>query len=156
MAANAFGLKNAPQIYQRLIDNALYGYIKIGSRSDAISTGSSNLIDVFTEGVPNDDHKPFVLGRKSYIDDILIPANSWTSLYDKVERLLKACDLWNLSISLAKSFWGRRRWIIWVIKSLLRVWKLPKRSRISCECAISSDFAIDAIVLGEFELLQIY
>ena len=87
-----FGLKNAPQIYQRLIDNALCGYMKIGTKADAISTGSSNLIDVFTEGEPNDDHKPSVLGRRSYIDDILIPANSWTSLYDKVERLLKACD----------------------------------------------------------------
>ena len=27
----------------------------------------------------------------------------------KAERLLKACDKWNLSISLAKRFWGRRK-----------------------------------------------
>ena len=26
----SFGLKHAPQIYQRLVDNALYGYLKIG------------------------------------------------------------------------------------------------------------------------------
>ena len=33
-----FRLKNAPQIYQRLIDNAIYGYMKIGTKSDVIST----------------------------------------------------------------------------------------------------------------------
>ncbi|OWZ15959.1 reverse transcriptase [Phytophthora megakarya] len=30
-----FGLKNAPQIYQRLLDNALYGFLKIGNGEDA-------------------------------------------------------------------------------------------------------------------------
>ena len=27
-----FGLKNAPQIYQRMVNNALYGYLTIGDR----------------------------------------------------------------------------------------------------------------------------
>ena len=104
-----FGLKNAPQIYQRLIDNALYGYLKIGNDPKLDDSGSPRLIDVFTEGEPEDDHKPSILGRRSYIDDILIPATSWSSLYKKVEQLLEACDKWNLSISLTKSFWGRRK-----------------------------------------------
>ena len=104
-----FGLKNAPQIYQRLIDNALYGYLKIGSDHDPIKVESPKLIDVFTEGEPDTDQKPSVLGRRSYIDDILIPATSWTSLYEKVERLLEVCDKWNLSISVVKSYWGRRK-----------------------------------------------
>ena len=104
-----FGLKNAPQIYQRLIDNALYGYLKIGADKDENATDSPKLIDVFVEGEPETDQTSSVLGRRSYIDDILIPATSWTSLYDKVERLLTACDRWNLSISLTKSFWGRRK-----------------------------------------------
>ena len=94
-----FGLKNAPQIYQRLIDNALYGYLKIGTDPNAIATGSVDftdmvtrspkLVDVFTEGEPETSQKPSVLDRSSYIDDILIPATSWTSLYDKVKRLLE-------------------------------------------------------------------
>ena len=104
-----FGLKNAPQIYQRLIDNALYGYLKIGADKDENATDSPKLIDVFVEGEPETDQTSSVLGRRSYIDDILIPATSWTSLYDKVERLLTACYRWNLSISLTKSFWGRRK-----------------------------------------------
>ena len=44
-----FGLKTAPQIYQRLIDNALYGYLKIGENMDSTTTGQFKLIDVFTE-----------------------------------------------------------------------------------------------------------
>eukprot|EP00644_Phytophthora_capsici_P019172 jgi/Phyca11/133677/e_gw1.636.2.1 len=72
-----FGLKNAPQIYQRLIDNALYGHLRI--RADQ--------------------------GR-SYIDDILITSSDWDDLCEKVERLLDTCDRWNLSISVVKSFWG--------------------------------------------------
>ena len=53
-----FGLKNAPQIYQRLVDNALYGYLKIGQRS--VSDGP---IDVFKDGEPETDRRPSILGR---------------------------------------------------------------------------------------------
>ena len=47
-----FGLKNAPQIYQRLIDNDFYVYLKIGAGKDATGTDSSRLTNVFTEGEP--------------------------------------------------------------------------------------------------------
>ncbi|OWZ05002.1 reverse transcriptase [Phytophthora megakarya] len=60
-----FGLKNVPQIYQRLVDNAL-----------------------------------------SYIDDITIAAESWDQMCQRLEDLLEACDKWNLSIRVTKSFWG--------------------------------------------------
>ena len=115
----SFGLKNAPQIYQRLIDNALYGYLKISDDTCMVAadtpdskdmrTGSQKPVDVFVDGEPDTIQNPSVLGRRSYIDDILIPAVSWDTLYFKVERLLEVCDKWNLSISLAKSFWGRRK-----------------------------------------------
>ena len=87
-----FGLKNVPQIYQRLIDNALYRYLKIGVKSESTTAGSPKLIDVFTDCEPDTDLKPSVLGRRSYIDDILIPATSWKDLCEKVDRLLEACD----------------------------------------------------------------
>ncbi|POM65029.1 LOW QUALITY PROTEIN: Reverse transcriptase [Phytophthora palmivora] len=99
-----FGLKNAPQIYQRLIDNALYGHLRIGPGQD-----SSRTTDVFTEGEPEPVIKPSVLGRRSYIDDILVTAPSWDDLCERVEKLLDACDKWNLSISVVKSFWGLRK-----------------------------------------------
>ncbi|OWY97866.1 reverse transcriptase [Phytophthora megakarya] len=89
-----FGLKNAPQIYQRMINNALYGFT--GSRS----------LRIREDGEPVDPGKPSALGRTSYIDGILIPANNWDQLFDRVEGLLKACDKWNVSISVVKGFWG--------------------------------------------------
>ena len=64
---------------------------------------------MFKDGEPDTDRRPSILGHRSYIDDILIPAMSWESLYAKEERLLEACDKWNLSISLTKRFWGSRK-----------------------------------------------
>ena len=55
MVADAFGLKNAPQIYQCLIDNALYGYLKIGVGNDVNATDHPKSTDVFTEGEPETD-----------------------------------------------------------------------------------------------------
>ena len=104
-----FGLKNAPQIYQRMVDNALYGYLTISDRQKSSDHEVSRPIDVFTHGEPNPHRKPSMLGRRSYIDDILIPASSWMSLYQKVDRLLEVCDQWNLSISLPKRYWGRSK-----------------------------------------------
>ncbi|OWY93976.1 reverse transcriptase, partial [Phytophthora megakarya] len=61
-----FGLKNAPQIYQRMIDNALYGFTRIPKYED-----HGSMTDVFEDGEPVDPGEPSVLGRRSYIDDIL-------------------------------------------------------------------------------------
>ncbi|OWZ15075.1 reverse transcriptase [Phytophthora megakarya] len=71
-----FGLKNAPQIYQRLVDNALYGCLKVSRSGDAGAT-----TDVFQTGIADDPDR-------------------------EAEDLLEACDKWNLSISVAKRFWG--------------------------------------------------
>ena len=72
-----FLLKNAPQIYQSLIVNALHGYMKISADPDASSMDPSKRIDVLKEGEPDTSQTTSVLGRKSCIDDILIPATSW-------------------------------------------------------------------------------
>ena len=150
-----FGLKNAPQIYQRLTDNALYGYLKIGTRPTTITSVSLDLIDVFTDGEPDSDMKTSVLGRRSYIDDILIPAPSWESLYRKAERLLNVCNRWSLSISLAKSFWGRRKVdYLGHQVSLAGLEAKPKDLSSLVNIPITSFATIDAIVSGEHQLLQ--
>ena len=43
-----FGLKNAPQIYQRLIDNALYGYLKIGDDTRMVAADTPDSKDMCT------------------------------------------------------------------------------------------------------------
>ncbi|POM78933.1 Reverse transcriptase [Phytophthora palmivora] len=99
-----FGLKNAPQIYQRLLDNALYGFLKVTQDQDR-----SDRKGVFETGEPDLERNKSVLGRRTYIDDILVTGRSWESLCEKVEKLLDSCDEWNLSISVAKSFCGRQK-----------------------------------------------
>ncbi|KAE8981063.1 hypothetical protein PR002_g23935 [Phytophthora rubi] len=99
-----FGLKNAPQIYQRPIDNALYGFLRIPPAAD-----QSTLTGLFKEGDPEEAGESSVLGRRSYIDDILVTAGSGDLLCDRVKALLEACDKCNISISVAKSFWGLKK-----------------------------------------------
>ena len=82
-----FGLKNAPQIYQRLLDNALYGFLRFPPGDE-----SEGPKDLFKMGEPDTQSGPSTLGRRSYIDDILIPAESWDALCTKVERLLDVCN----------------------------------------------------------------
>jgi hypothetical protein len=54
-----FGLKNAPQVYQRLIDNALYGFLRIPPASDqGVPT------DLFEGGEPKSVGVSSVLGRR--------------------------------------------------------------------------------------------
>ncbi|KAE9274549.1 hypothetical protein PF008_g29565 [Phytophthora fragariae] len=98
-----FGLKNAPQIYQRLLDNALYGFTRIPQ------PGSECSADLIESGEPASPGQPSVLGRRSYIDDILVTAGSWDETCERVEALLESCNQWNLSISVEKSYWGMRK-----------------------------------------------
>ncbi|OWY91699.1 reverse transcriptase, partial [Phytophthora megakarya] len=84
-----------------MIDNSLYGFTRIPKM-----TGDLERLDVFEAGEPEDPGKPSMLGRRFYIDDILVPAANWDQLCDGVEDLLEACNKWTLSISVVKIFWG--------------------------------------------------
>ncbi|OWZ13640.1 LOW QUALITY PROTEIN: reverse transcriptase [Phytophthora megakarya] len=95
------GLKNAPQIYHRMIDNALDGFTRIPKTAD-----DPEVWKYFKVGEQENPGKPSVLGRRSYIDDIFVPPDNWGWLCDRVEDLLEACNKWNLSISVVISFWG--------------------------------------------------
>ena len=99
MVTHAFRAEESSAIYRRMVDTALYRYLTIGDRRKSSEYWVSKQIDVFTDGEPNPHQSPSVLGRRSCIDDTLIPASSCTSLHQKVDRLLEVCDQWNLSIS---------------------------------------------------------
>ncbi|OWZ18405.1 reverse transcriptase, partial [Phytophthora megakarya] len=81
-----------------MIDNGLYGFTRISK-----SEGHGDTPDVFEDGKLVDPGKPSVLSRRSYIDDILIYANNWDQLCDRVEGLLEAWDKWNLSIKASQA-----------------------------------------------------
>ena len=42
-------------------------------------------------GGPDEESVSSILGQRSYVDDILIPAESWDALCTKVKRLLDVC-----------------------------------------------------------------
>ncbi|POM64397.1 LOW QUALITY PROTEIN: Reverse transcriptase [Phytophthora palmivora] len=87
------GLKNAPQIYQRLTDNALYGFTRIPP-PDRIQDPQMCL----------KWGKPMIqTSHQSYIDDIILPADSCDQLCDRVDTLREACDKCNLLISVGMS-----------------------------------------------------
>ena len=87
MAKNAFRVEKC-SLDLPTVD--CYGFLKIKTGSDENTTNSGGinnksprLQDVFTEVEPYGDSRPSVLGRRSYIDDIVITARLWSSLYEK-------------------------------------------------------------------------
>ena len=93
------GLKNAPQIYQRMMDNALWGFVQpiVNSVTEQ---------DAFAlQQVDKTAKYPDV---RSFIDDIGIGSKSWSGLCDKLEWFLERMSKSNIGISLPKSQWGKR------------------------------------------------
>lgn len=90
------GLKNAPQIYQRMVDNALWGFLQPVSgwsscqdlEKRAIQGYDENLVevDIFAVGIPETSHITPVLLRRSYIDDIAFFGFDWSDM-------CQTCDL---------------------------------------------------------------
>ena len=73
----------------------------------------------------------------------------------KVKRLLEVCDKWNLSISVAKRFWGRRK--VEYLGHQISIAGLeanPKKPGIIGEHPVPSHTASDAVIFGKPQLLQ--
>ncbi|OWZ19694.1 LOW QUALITY PROTEIN: reverse transcriptase [Phytophthora megakarya] len=83
-----FGLKNAPQINQRMINNALYGFTRIPK-----TAGDLECPDIYAKP----ENLKIQANHRSYIDDILVPEDHWDQLCDRVEGLLE---------TVVKSLWG--------------------------------------------------
>lgn len=78
----------------------MYCYLRISKEGD-----QSGMPDAFEIGEPGIHSELPALGRRSYINDILVAAESLNKLCSRTDRLLYACDRWNLSISAVKSSW---------------------------------------------------
>ncbi|POM66404.1 Aspartic protease, partial [Phytophthora palmivora] len=123
-----FGLKNAPLIYQAVLNNCLWGFLRLPPEEEAevdqdvlhflglnsgeprVSSGSvphfSALTDemtVFQRNIPAPSQMGPVLGRSSYIDDIAHGAPTWEQLCQDLNALLFRLRYWNISVSLPKS-----------------------------------------------------
>ena len=123
----AQGLKNAPQLYQRMVDNALWGFVKryrsehkddirvVGELPASEEKNSPEVLvgidvplkdDVFHNGVAVTKSTKPVLYRRSYIDDINFGASTWGELITMFCCLLDAFRYWGITLSLPKSAIG--------------------------------------------------
>ncbi|POM60927.1 reverse transcriptase, partial [Phytophthora palmivora] len=127
-----FGLKNAPLVYQHMINNCLWGFVRLppeeevlvdqevldylklkpqrpeGSKVDRHQTALTERMTVFRRNIPAPSQMGPVLGRSSYIDDIAHGASTWDELCEDLDALLYRLRYWNISVSLPKSEFGKR------------------------------------------------
>ncbi|KAJ0390914.1 hypothetical protein P43SY_011218 [Pythium insidiosum] len=82
----------------------MYGFLKLTPEHE-----QAGRHDVFDHPVPEDRSTRPVIGRRSFIDDILVAGSTWEEMCTKLERLMDACEKWGLSISLPKSVFGLSR-----------------------------------------------
>jgi len=132
-----FGLKNAPLVYQAVINNCLWGFVRLPpdeetevdqdvldflrldsavqpyqeaevGDSESQVPALSDCMTVFQRNIPTPSHMGPVLGRSSYIDDIAHGAETWDQLCEDLNALLFRLRYWNISVSLPKSKFGKR------------------------------------------------
>ncbi|GMF51710.1 unnamed protein product [Phytophthora fragariaefolia] len=131
-----FGLKNAPLVYQSVINNCLWGFVRLppeeeakvdrevlefleltGLEAELVTSADAepepelpvltDAMTVFKRNIPAPPQMGPVLGRSSYIDDIAHGAPTWDQLCDDLNALLFRLRYWNISVSLPKSEFGK-------------------------------------------------
>ena len=119
-----FGLKNAPMIYQRMVNNALFGFVSMPPGQDAVLP-SGEPFDLFSnEPTDTDNHsqatpsglhdiQPFKaelrnITQTSFVDDVTAAAPTWDAIVEMVDIVLTLLRRWNISISALKSSFGKR------------------------------------------------
>ncbi|OWZ05332.1 reverse transcriptase [Phytophthora megakarya] len=133
-----FGLKNAPLIYQQLLDNCLWGFVRLPpaeerlvdpevleflgiSHEDSgapVSQGTeprgavvsrTTTDTMFHQNRVAPEQMGRVLSRSSYIDDMIYGAPSWDDMCKMLNALLYRLRYWNISVSLPKSEFGVKK-----------------------------------------------
>ncbi|OWY90068.1 LOW QUALITY PROTEIN: reverse transcriptase [Phytophthora megakarya] len=110
---------HAPRIYQSVINNCLWGFVRLPPEEEAEvdqdvldflesrirkelskrqAEGTYRLNDSFQRNIPMPSHIGPVLGRSSYIDDITHGAKTWNQLCENLDTLLYRLRYWNISV----------------------------------------------------------
>ncbi|POM74792.1 LOW QUALITY PROTEIN: Reverse transcriptase, partial [Phytophthora palmivora] len=117
-----FGLKNAPLIYQAVLNNCLWGFLRLPPEEEAevdqdvlhflgLNSGEPRVsgdsiprlsvltdeMTVFQRNIPAPSQMGPVLGRSSYINDIAHGAPTWEQLCQDLNALLFRLRYWNIS-----------------------------------------------------------
>ncbi|KAE8989208.1 hypothetical protein PR001_g21831 [Phytophthora rubi] len=129
-----FGLKNAPLVYQAVINNCLWGFVRLPAEEEKLVDPDvleflgldrfeqdeserekaernvpilTDRITAFKRDIPAPSQMGPVIGRSSYIDDIAHGAPTWDQLCEDLNALLFRLRYWNISVSLPKSEFGK-------------------------------------------------
>ncbi|KAH9182282.1 hypothetical protein AeNC1_015741, partial [Aphanomyces euteiches] len=101
------GLKNAPMIYQRMITNALFGFVDMPP-GVADEDADGEPVDMFALGFKCDlSQLPPPANRTSFADDISDGADSWDGIVELTGRILARLTYFGVSISALKSKFGK-------------------------------------------------
>ncbi|KAH9148806.1 hypothetical protein AeRB84_007960, partial [Aphanomyces euteiches] len=100
-------LKNAPMIYQRMITNALFGFVDMPP-GVADEDADGEPVDMFALGFKCDlSQLPPPANRTSFADDISDGADSWEVIVELTDRILARLAYFGVSISALKSKFGK-------------------------------------------------
>ncbi|DAZ99909.1 TPA: hypothetical protein N0F65_011832 [Lagenidium giganteum] len=80
--------KNSPQLYQQMMDNALWGFVKLSLGKHV------QVIDVFVHGVPDEDDLLPRFQSLSFANDIKSQANSVQECIRQVDIVLPQMSHW--------------------------------------------------------------
>ncbi len=110
-----FGLKNAPMIYQRMLDNALWGFVKPVTGWENIDTSrpadsaefdeEGRQLDVFDTGIAEDSNLVPIFWKRSFVDDIAFGAETFETCLLLLDRLLARLVQLCICISFQKSLY---------------------------------------------------
>ncbi|KAG6604494.1 reverse transcriptase [Phytophthora cinnamomi] len=119
-----FGLKNAPMIYQRMIDNALWGFVqpkggwnafaaKMKAAEDSAEhcrrLESSPQGDMFTTNEADESSLVPVFDRRSFVYDICFGGEDFDSCLATLDRLLSRFEECRISVNFTKSIFVQGR-----------------------------------------------
>ena len=107
-----FGLKNAPMIYQRMLDNALWGFVKPEAGWENIDVKvpeefdeTGRQLDIFDTGVAEDSAIVPIFWRRSFVDDVAFGAKTFDECVLFLDHLLTRFVQCCISISFLKSLY---------------------------------------------------
>ncbi|KAJ0391919.1 hypothetical protein ATCC90586_011069 [Pythium insidiosum] len=84
-----FGLKNAPLVYQQMLDDCLWGFVRLPPELEAeVEPEPTPGRTVFEMNLPAPKRLGPVLGRSSYIDDVAGGGETWDEMVEMLDRLI--------------------------------------------------------------------
>ncbi|POM77092.1 Reverse transcriptase, partial [Phytophthora palmivora] len=101
-----FGLKNAPLVYQAMLDNCLWGFVRLSPEEEAeVDADVLEFLQLKPQDSENQSSDFENHALKSEMSALTTP--TWDQLCDDLNALLFSLRYWNISVSLPKSEFGK-------------------------------------------------